>query len=71
MIAVPPDIPETVPTDIGTVATVELPLVHVPPGIALLSEVVEPWQSVFVPVMGAGGASTVSVAVIVHPAVVV
>ena len=68
--AVPPDSPATIPP-VSADATGGLPLVHVPPDTALLKLVRLPWHKVFVPVIGAAGAGTVSVAVITQPAIVV
>ena len=47
-----------------------LALLHVPPVMALLSVVIVPWQMDVVPVIDATGL-TVTVAVVVQPAVVV
>ncbi len=63
----PAAIPETTPDD-ETVATEVVPDVHTPPVDAVLSEVVVLGQSTRLPVMGAGAALTVTVAVAV-PAV--
>jgi hypothetical protein len=46
MAAVPPLIPVTTPLDAPMVATPVEPLLHVPPGLELVSVVVEPWQRV-------------------------
>ncbi len=71
MLDVPPAIPVTIPVDAPTVAIVVLPLVHVPPGVALLRLVVLPWQTVFTPVIAGGDARTENVIVLVHPRAVV
>jgi hypothetical protein len=53
------DKPVTTPEVIPTVATEKLLLHHVPPDVALDNVVVEPEQTVAVPVMAAGSALTV------------
>ena len=55
---VPAETPETTP-EVPIVATPMLPLLHVPPDVALDNAVVEPEQTLKVPVIGA----TVDVAV--------
>lgn len=68
----PVDTPVTVvvlPGDV-TVATDGLILVHVPPGVVLLSVVVAPEHTVPIPLMAAGKGFTVSTAV-ARPQVVV
>ncbi len=52
-------------------ATTGLPLVHAPPGVALLSVLVTPAQKVNRPVMGAGRGRTVKVVVVIQPVAVV
>jgi hypothetical protein len=42
-------------------------LVQVPPAVVLASEVVRPWHTVSVPVIAAGNALTVAVAVVIQP----
>ena len=64
---VPGDAPVTTPVKVITVATVVLPLVHVPPPAALPSAVVTPIHTCNVPVMPNGARFTVTVAVAVHP----
>ena len=59
--AVPPVTPVTIPDEVPTVAFV-LPLIQVPPVVTSLKEVVNPWQTVGVPVIAAGGGLTVRVA---------
>lgn len=54
MVAVPIELPVTSPVLLPTVATPTVPLVHVPPVVALLSVVIEPTHTVAVPVMAAG-----------------
>jgi hypothetical protein len=60
---VPPDIPDTVPLALSTVATAVLPLFHVPPGTPLPNTVVLPSQSDAAPPIGANGL-TVTVVVV-------
>ena len=61
----PPDTPETTPPPAPgpgvTVATVIVPLVHVPPVIALLNVIVDPWHTFTGPLMAPGTAITVTV----------
>ena len=65
----PPDTlaPLTIPVDTPIVATLVLPLVHVPPGVRLLSVVVKLAQKVVVPVMVLGIGFTVATAVAKQP----
>lgn len=63
----PPDTDVTTPDDGPMVATPVLPLLHVPPAVALLSVVVLPLHRVSVPVIGVV-VLTVIVVVVVHPA---
>lgn len=67
ILAVPAVIPVAMPVDAPIVAMAVLPLLHVPPGVALLRVVVLPWQMVLVPVMAGGEASTVNVIELVQP----
>ena len=62
MIDVPADTPVTTP-ELLIVATLVLPLVHVPPAVASASVVVVPEHSVVVPVTGATTGTTSSVMV--------
>jgi len=55
---VPALTPNTIPDDEPTVATAGVPLLHVPPAIDSLSEVVAPSQTVGVPVIAAGVVTT-------------
>lgn len=58
--------PVTRPPPGVMVATVVVPLVHVPAAV-LLSCVVEPAQTLVIPVMGGAGGLTVTLTVEVHP----
>jgi len=69
--AVPAVLPVATPVPDTIEATTGLPLVHAPPGVALLSVLVTPSQKVSKPVMGAGGGNTVNVVVVIQPAAVV
>lgn len=61
MIDVPAIIPVTSPVDGLIVATDVLELVHVPPPVTLLRDVVRPTHTEFAPVIGSGVAFTVTV----------
>ena len=63
MTAVPADTPPTTPVAAPTVAMPVLPLLHTPPPVASLSVVVCPTHTFIVPVMAAGAAIIVTVAV--------
>lgn len=64
----PPDTPVTTPLDAPTVASVGLLVLHVPPPVASLSDVVNAWQTVAVPVMDDGLGFTVKTVVdVAHP----
>ena len=63
----PAPIPDTIPEDESISATAGLVLIHIPPGVLLLSVVVLPWHTVGVPVIGVGN-PTVTVVDSVHPA---
>jgi len=63
IVAVPADIPLTVPLSEPTVATVTLPLVHVPPPVVDDSDVDAPIHTVAVPVIDAGIGFTVAIVV--------
>ncbi len=63
---VPAATPETTPVPEPTVATDDVPVVHVPPP-ASVSAVVELTQTVAVPLMAAGNGLTVTTVVIRHP----
>lgn len=67
---VPPAIPVTMPLVAPTVAIDVLLLLHVPPGVALLSNAEFPWHTEATPVIG-DGTVTVNVLVATHPAGVV
>ncbi len=56
---VPAATPDTTPLPEPTVDTDVVPLLHVPPAVALLSVVVSPAQTLFVPDMEAGKGLTV------------
>ena len=47
------------------VAVVNVPLVHVPPVTALLNVIVDPWHTVFGPVIGPAPANAITVTVVV------
>jgi hypothetical protein len=61
IVDVPAVIPETTPVPEPTVATVIVVLLHVPPLVALLNDVVDPAHTDAVPVTGAGNGLTVTV----------
>ena len=63
----PADIPETKPVDPPIVAIPVAALVHVPPGVVLLNEVLSPIHALGIPVIGAGTGFTVMVVVVVQP----
>lgn len=63
MAAFPARMPDTTPVLAPTVAIDVLPLVHVPPVVALLSVVFVPSHISNVPVIAAGSGFTVAVAV--------
>ena len=67
MMAVPAFIPITIPLITPTDALGLAVLQVTPPGVALLRLVVKPWQTVSVPVIGAGSAFTTMVCVTAHP----
>jgi hypothetical protein len=62
MFAVPPDTPVTVPV-LVTVATDVLPLLHTPPEVASLSDMVEPAHMIEPPLMDEGSGLTVTTVV--------
>lgn len=64
----PPDTPVTVPLEDPIVATPVLTLVHVPPGVISLREVVLPAHTLVVPSMEVGKGLTVNVVVAVPDA---
>jgi hypothetical protein len=57
--AVPAETPVTTPVVRLIPATPGAPDIHVPPGLASVSAVVLPWQTVFMPPMGAICAKTI------------
>ena len=59
--------PVTSPDPVPIVATVVVPLAHVPPGEVSASVVVRPAHTVAVPVITAGSALTKNGYVMVHP----
>jgi hypothetical protein len=61
MVAVPPETPVTTPVPEPTVATAVAKVLHVPPVVVVLNEVVAPTHTTVVPVMDAGNAFTVTV----------
>ena len=67
MVAVPGPAPKTVPPPVPIVATPVLLLVHVPPPVASVNDVVAPWHIVNVPSIGVVDALTVTIAVAIHP----
>jgi hypothetical protein len=66
IVVVPAATPVTTP-DASIVAFAGVPLVHVPPVVTLFNVVVRPSQTVSVPVIVAGSALTVTVAVVMQP----
>jgi len=66
MVVVPADTPLTAPP-VPTVATVVLLLLHVPPAVASVNEVILPAHTARVPVMGAGENVTNTVVVVMQP----
>lgn len=68
MVTVPAATPVTTPVDEPIVAIVVLPLVHTPPGTALLNVVTAPTHTLEVPVMGVGNGFTVITFVAMQPA---
>jgi hypothetical protein len=60
MIVVPAATPVTTPVPEPTVATVVVPLLHLPPKVVSLNVVVNPTQTCDVPVMGPGPAKIVT-----------
>ena len=68
---VPALTPVTMPVEDPTTATAVLELLHVPPEVALLSDVLAPIQADRVPIMGAGNGAMVMTAVAKQPAGVV
>ena len=67
MAEVPAATPLTRPVVETTVATVVVPLVHVPALVASLSVVVKPAQTLVVPVITAGKGFTVTAIVLTQP----
>ena len=67
MVDVPDDTPVTTPVEEPTVATLVLPLVHVPPLVISLKVVVNPAQTTAVPVTDDGNGLTVTTIVVIHP----
>ena len=66
MVVVPDVTPETIPELVPIVATLVLLLIHVPPPV-LESVVVEPAQTVAVPVIADGNGLTVTTVVVIQP----
>ena len=66
MVVTPAEMPVPTPVD-DTVPTAELLLLQTPPGVIQLSPVVEPTQTVSVPVIGAGFGLTIIVTVTEQP----
>lgn len=71
MVAVPPATPVTTPPELTDAVPAAL-LVHVPPGVALVSVVVAPWHTLtgVAGPIAAGAEFTVTIRVDVHPPVV-
>ena len=67
----PDDMPVTIPEAEPTVACAGLLLLHVPPVTISLCVIVDPTQTLLRPVIGAGVALTVSIAVLMQPAGVI
>ena len=67
MSAVPDDTPVTTPVAPTTVATLVVPLVHVPPVVPSVSVIVEPAQNAAEAGMVDGVVFTVTTAVVVQP----
>lgn len=67
ILALPVAIPLTTPVEEPTVATDVVPLLHVPPPVALLRVVEPPTHSSAVPVFAPGAALTVTVATLRQP----
>ena len=67
MIGLPADTPVTTPVVEPTVANPVLLLLQVPPPVISLNIVVEPVQTLAVPVMAAGNGLTVMIAVVIQP----
>ncbi len=68
MVAEPPLMPVTMPVDEPAAAFDGLLLAQVPPVVPMLARaVVAPWQTVSVPEIAVGRASTVTTAVLVQP----
>lgn len=67
MVVVPAVTPVTIPVSDPMVATDGEPLVHVPPGVALVSVIVFPWHTLVGPAMATGGARTVKVTEPIQP----
>ena len=59
--------PVTIPEEGSTDATAGALLIHVPPGTAFVSGIVNPTQTLPEPLMGAGNELTVTVVVIKQP----
>ena len=66
MVEVPDVTPETIPELVPIVATLVLLLIHVPPPV-LERVVVEPAQTVAVPVIADGNGFTVTTVVVIQP----
>jgi hypothetical protein len=64
---VPEDTPVTTPVPLTTVATVVLPLDHVPPVVPSVNVIVEPAQNDVEVEIAGGVVFTVTIAVVVQP----
>jgi hypothetical protein len=67
MIDVPPDTPVTTPVPLTTVATVVVPLDHVPPVVPSVKVIVEPAQNDVEVEMATGNPFTVTIVAAEHP----
>ena len=68
ILAVPADMPVTIPDADPTVAIAVLLLLQVPAGLASLKTMVDPAHTRLSPVMATGNGSTVNDMLVVHPA---
>jgi hypothetical protein len=64
---VPADTPFTIPENVPIIATAVLLLLHVPPGVGLVSIVVVPRHALSRPDIGLGSGFTVTVVIAVQP----
>jgi hypothetical protein len=66
MVVIPPETPVTIP-EAPTVATDVMLLLHEPPGVTSLNDVVTPMHKLVSPVMGNGNGLTIINAVVAAP----